>query len=108
MVPNSQVLTNPLTNLTAFGSRRSDFDLGVAYGTPLDEAQEIVVAAVKSVPGVDITKSVDTASIPLPEPGTAASAYPEVTFTSVAKSTCGRVDIVVSVKDERAREPLSK
>ena len=58
MIPNSQVLTNPLTNLTAFGNRRSEFTLGVAYGTSLDEAQDAVIAAVTSVPGVDNSKPV--------------------------------------------------
>lgn len=59
MIPNSQVLTNPLTNLSAFGNRRSDFSLGVAYGTPLDSAQAVVIAAVAAVPGVDNSKAVE-------------------------------------------------
>lgn len=58
MIPNSQVLTNPLTNLTAYGNRRSDFSLGVAYDTPLDAAQDVVIAAVTRVPGVDNSKPV--------------------------------------------------
>ncbi len=59
MIPNSQVLTNPLTNLTVYGKRRTDFSLGVAYATPLDEAQEAVIAAVKKVPGVDTESPVE-------------------------------------------------
>lgn len=59
MIPNSQVLTNPLTNLTAYGKRRTDFSLGVAYGTPLGEAQQAVIAAVSAVPGVDTNAPVE-------------------------------------------------
>ncbi len=49
LLPNSMVLTNPLTNLTANGRRRSDFSLGVAYGTDLEQARTVAIAAVGAV-----------------------------------------------------------
>lgn len=58
MIPNSQVLASPLTNLTVFGNRRTDFAIGVAYDTDLEAAQEVFIVAVAAVPGVDDSKPV--------------------------------------------------
>ena len=52
LMPNSMVIRNPLENLTANGSRRSYFNLGVGFDTDLDEARRIAVEAVRNVPGV--------------------------------------------------------
>lgn len=53
LLPNGHVLKRPLTNLTINGSRRTDFTLGVAYGTDLEQARRIVIEAVVTVDGVD-------------------------------------------------------
>lgn len=53
LLPNGQVLKSPLTNLTVNGNRRTDFSLGVAYGTDLDRARQIAIEAVVAVDGVD-------------------------------------------------------
>lgn len=57
LLPNGQVLKNPLTNLTANGNRRSDFTIGVAYGTDLREACRVAIETVEAVEGVDDERS---------------------------------------------------
>lgn len=44
-IPNAVVIVEPITNLTALGSRRSRFEVGVAYGTDLDLAGRVLEAA---------------------------------------------------------------
>ena len=52
LLPNGGVLKNPLTNLTVNGARRTDFELGVAYGTDLRRACTVVLEALDAVPEV--------------------------------------------------------
>ena len=56
LLPNGQVLQNPLVNLTVNGSRRTDFGLGVAYGTDLRAACRIAIDAVTGIEGIDPEK----------------------------------------------------
>ena len=44
-VPNSTVVNEPLTNLTKEGQRRSSLEVGVAYGTDLEEAKAALQTA---------------------------------------------------------------
>ncbi len=53
LLPNAQALKSPLTNLTVNGLRRTDFTVGVAYGTDLPNAQRVLTDAVAAVEGVD-------------------------------------------------------
>ncbi|MGI8728425.1 MAG: mechanosensitive ion channel family protein [Solirubrobacteraceae bacterium] len=53
LLPNAAVLKNPLINLTVNGNRRTDFQIGVAYGTDLELAQLVAIEAVGAVEGVD-------------------------------------------------------
>ncbi len=48
-VPNSMVLGNPFTTITAEPLRRFTLEVGVAYGTPLHTALDVVTAAARSV-----------------------------------------------------------
>ena len=52
LVPSSQVLQNPITNVTARGPWRTSLCVGVAYGTDLPKAQEVLLNAIRSVPYV--------------------------------------------------------
>ena len=52
LIPSSQVLTAPITNFTAKGTRRTTLDVGVAYDTDLATAQRVLLAAIGSVDGV--------------------------------------------------------
>ena len=53
LLPNAQVLKNPLTNLTVNGDRRTDFQIGVAYGTDLERARQVAIDAVTAAHGVN-------------------------------------------------------
>lgn len=52
LVPNGQVLKNPIVNHTTHGRRRTTVYVGVAYDTDLDAAQEVLLGAVREVEGV--------------------------------------------------------
>jgi small-conductance mechanosensitive channel len=52
LIPCSQVLNTPITNFTAKGTRRTTLDVGVAYGTDLGTAQQVLLRAAASVDGV--------------------------------------------------------
>lgn len=52
LIPCSQVLNTPITNFTAKGTRRTTLDVGVAYGTDLESAQQVLLRAASSVAGV--------------------------------------------------------
>jgi small conductance mechanosensitive channel len=45
-IPSSRVITDAITNHTARGSRRTTLEIGVAYGTDLASAREVVLDAV--------------------------------------------------------------
>jgi small conductance mechanosensitive channel len=51
-IPNQEIVNNPIVNLSEIGSRRSVFDLGVAYDTDLDHAVEVIRGALQNTPGV--------------------------------------------------------
>lgn len=52
ILPNSMVYKNPVENRTAFDKRRTTLSVGVDYGADLAEAQETLVDAASSAPGV--------------------------------------------------------
>lgn len=47
-VPNSTVVNDPVTNLTKIGQRRSTVTVGVAYGSDLEQAHDVVLDATRS------------------------------------------------------------
>lgn len=51
-IPNADVYTSPLTNLSRVPKRRIELKVGLAYATDLDAAAEVIAAAVAAVPGV--------------------------------------------------------
>lgn len=51
-VPNSVVWQNPIVNHTARSVRRTTVAIGVAYDTDLESAGQILLRALKNVPGV--------------------------------------------------------
>lgn len=52
VVPNTSVLREPLVILTAQPERRSEITVGLAYGTDLDGARQVLTDAVQQAPGV--------------------------------------------------------
>lgn len=52
-LPNGEVLQNAITNLTTNGTRRTQFSIGVAYGSDIELARQRIIDAVTSVDAVD-------------------------------------------------------
>lgn len=51
MIPNADVLSNTITNYTRADRRRIELPVGVSYGSDPATAREIVLDAIKNVPG---------------------------------------------------------
>ncbi len=51
-IPNSDVLTEPVTNFTEDGFFRWDFVIGIAYENNIQKAKEIIMEALRSRPSV--------------------------------------------------------
>lgn len=60
IIPNKEVVQNPLTNFSHNGSRRIQIECGVSYGDDLDEVEMIAIDAIKNS-GLHFsqTKSID-------------------------------------------------
>jgi small conductance mechanosensitive channel len=52
IIPNSSVYTEAVTVNTAFGKRRSEYDVGIGYGDDVKEACEVIRTALMGLPGV--------------------------------------------------------
>ena len=59
MIPNSEILSNPLKNYSETGQRRVDIACGVGYDDDLDEAKRVVRQAVKDCFFVDPDSGID-------------------------------------------------
>lgn len=51
-VPNGELFTNAVTVNTAYGIRRSQYDVGVGYGDDVRRAARVILDALRSVDGV--------------------------------------------------------
>ena len=56
IIPNKEVLQNPLKNFSHNGHRRVDVVCGVAYGDDLEQVKEVAIKAIENS-GLDIIKS---------------------------------------------------
>jgi small conductance mechanosensitive channel len=52
LVPNADVFTHPIVNLTRLGPRRTRVTVGIDYRDDHDAAREVLLEAVRSAPGV--------------------------------------------------------
>ncbi|HET6811968.1 MAG TPA: mechanosensitive ion channel family protein [Acidimicrobiales bacterium] len=52
-LPNKTVLENPIVNYTRTPTRRTQLEVGVAYGTDLARAREVLLDAASRTPGVE-------------------------------------------------------
>jgi len=49
IIPNKELLQNPITNYTKTYDRRVDLEVGISYGDDLEKVKEITIGAVKKV-----------------------------------------------------------
>ena len=59
VIPNSDIYTNAVKVITANDRIRGQYDVGVGYGDSIQEAKDVIRAAVQDVEGVDREKGVD-------------------------------------------------
>jgi small conductance mechanosensitive channel len=59
IVPNKEVLQNPLINYSQRKKRRIDLSCGVAYGDDLEKAEELALQTVRAIEYRDDSKDVD-------------------------------------------------
>jgi small conductance mechanosensitive channel len=52
MVPCADVLSRPIVNHTTLGRRRTTFEVGVAFGTDLEQARKVLLDRVQHTDGV--------------------------------------------------------
>ena len=52
IIPNKEVFQNPIENFSLLGKRRMDLTIGVSYGDDLEKVKELVLEAVKDIPGI--------------------------------------------------------
>ncbi|MEH2066735.1 MAG: mechanosensitive ion channel family protein [Nostoc sp.] len=52
VIPNSELFANSVTVNTAFESRRLQYDIGIGYGDDIDQAKELMLQAMQSIPEV--------------------------------------------------------
>lgn len=49
IIPNKEILQNPIENFSLLGKRRMDIEVGVSYGDDLNKVKQITLEAVKQV-----------------------------------------------------------
>ncbi|WP_235297898.1 mechanosensitive ion channel family protein [Portibacter marinus] len=59
VIPNRDVIQNPLENYTSSGERRIDLSCGVSYGDDLEKVEEITLDAIKGLEGLMEYKPVE-------------------------------------------------
>ncbi len=52
IIPNSQIYSEPVTVITAYGMVRSQYDVGIGYGDDIDLAKRIALETVKGIEGI--------------------------------------------------------
>jgi small-conductance mechanosensitive channel len=52
IVPNKEVLQNPIENFSLLGRRRMDLEVGVSYGEDLQKVQDVTLQAVADIEGL--------------------------------------------------------
>ena len=52
IIPNKEVLQNPIENYTLLGKRRIDLTVGVSYGDDLEKVKKVTLNAVKGIEGL--------------------------------------------------------
>ena len=59
VIPNKDVIQNPLINYSKTGKRRLDIPLGISYGENLEEVERIAIAAVEKLDDRDLHKDIE-------------------------------------------------
>ena len=52
IIPNSQIYSEPVQVITAYGMVRSDYDVGIGYGDDIERAKEIALGTLSGIEGI--------------------------------------------------------
>jgi len=52
LIPNADIYVNPITNFTKAAQRRLELQVGVAYGSDLEQVTQVALEAIQQLPGV--------------------------------------------------------
>jgi small-conductance mechanosensitive channel len=52
VVPNADLFTDTVVVNTAFAQRRLEYDVGIGYGDAIEDARQVILAAISAVEGV--------------------------------------------------------
>jgi small-conductance mechanosensitive channel len=55
IIPNKEVLQNPIENFSLLGKRRMDLTIGVSYGEDLQKVRDVTLSAVSGISGLSPT-----------------------------------------------------
>ena len=55
IIPNKEVLQNPIENFSLLGKRRMDLTIGVSYGENLEKVKDVTLTAVSDIAGLSPT-----------------------------------------------------
>lgn len=59
IIPNKDVLQNPIINYTRSGARRVEIPVGVGYESDLEQVREVAREAMRGLPGIDESEDID-------------------------------------------------
>ena len=59
IIPNKDVIQNPLTNYTVSGQRRVDLECGVSYGEDLEKVEQVVLETINSLDSIESSRQPD-------------------------------------------------
>ena len=59
VMPNNEIYTNAVKVNTAYGSRRSQYDVGIGYGDSISDAKVAIQKVLSSVDGIDHEKGIE-------------------------------------------------
>lgn len=59
IIPSKHMFQNIIVNYSAFGFRRIRLEVGISYGDDLEKVRRVTLDAVRKIPGVELSKSVD-------------------------------------------------
>lgn len=65
VIPNGDIYTSAVTVNTAYGTRRSQYDVGIGYGDDIEEAKAIILDATQGVDGVVVEPAPDIQTVDL-------------------------------------------
>ena len=65
VIPNSELFTNSVVVNTAFETRRLEYEIGIGYGDDIDQARQVILAAMQETAGVLETPAPDAIVVAL-------------------------------------------